>query len=634
LAVVVDDVINGKGRGRGLIPRLLPAASDPQVLLGVAVGALLVIVLVAAVADYFSTVLMETAAQRIGNDIRAKAFAHLQRLSLQYHTEHTVGDLAARVTSDVDRVQDLLVQALSVLAPSALLIAGMAAVMVAVDPGFSLLALLVAPLLVRGVYVSTRNMKVASRQARNADGRVASAANESLAAIQVVQAFGLEAYSQDQFEEMNRESLEANLVAARSQARLGPIVDLSAAASTGLILWFGAERVLSGRLSLGVLLVFITYLASLYKPVKALAKLSYVVSRGAASGERVESVLSATPDIADLPGAVPAPPLRGAVEFVDVSFSYGREPVLVGVDLIVHPGEVVALVGPTGAGKSTLAALIPRFFDVDTGEVRLDGRDVRDYQVASVRAQIAVVLQDSVLFRGTLADNIACARPGASPDDVRSAASLAQLDEFTDRLPDGLATVIAERGASLSGGQRQRVAIARAILRNAPILILDEPTSALDAASESLVIEGLHNLMRGRSTIVIAHRLSTVRRADRIVVLDHGRVVQQGRHDELTGARRRRLQACPVRRQPLRANPSSPRPVGKRREGGSRRRPRPPTPPQTAARRPPAALSPFAFRCPAPTNPANRTFSAIDRGQPYARTGSNHSWLPYTTTTS
>lgn len=537
LKVVVDDVINGRGRGRGLIPRLLPAANSTHVLLAVAVGALLLIVVFAAAADYGSTVLMEGAAQRIGNDIRAEAFAHLQRLSLRYHTEHTVGDLAARTTSDVDRVQDLLVQALSVLVPSALLVVGMAAVMFTVDPTFSILALLVTPLLFRGVYVSTRDMKVAAREARNADGRVAATATESLAAIQVVQAYGLEDHSQGQFDELNQESLTANLKAARSQARLGPIVDLSATASTALILWFGAERVLSGRLSLGILLVFISYLGSLYKPVKALAKLSYVVSRGAASGERVDAVLSAIPDVADRPGAVRAGRLRGDIEFSDVVFSYGREAVLRGVNLEVHPGEVVALVGPTGAGKSTLAGLIPRFFDVDEGAVRLDGRDVRDYTVSSLRTQIAVVLQDSVLFRGTLADNIGCARPGASRHDVERAAGLALLDEFTDRLEHGLDTMVGERGATLSGGQRQRVAIARAILRDASILILDEPTSALDAASEALVIEGLQNLMEGRTTIVIAHRLSTVRRADRIIVVEHGLVVQEGSHEGLMAVR-------------------------------------------------------------------------------------------------
>jgi ABC-type multidrug transport system fused ATPase/permease subunit len=281
-----------------------------------------------------------------------------------------------------------------------------------------------------------------------------------------------------------------------------------------------------------VLLVFITYLGSLYKPVKQLTKLSQVVSKGSAAMERVGEVMDAPVDIVDTPGAV-AVPIRGQIEFRNVSFSYGREPVLRDLSLTIEAGQNVALVGPTGAGKSTIAALIPRLADVTAGQLLVDGIDVRRHQLAALRGQIATVLQDTVLLDGTLRENIICGHPGARDRDVRRAARLALVDEFASRLPDGLDTHIGERGANLSGGQRQRVAIARAILRDASIVILDEPTSALDAGSEELLVAALANLPQGRTKIVIAHRLSTVRDADRIFVLEHGRIVEAGTHSQL-----------------------------------------------------------------------------------------------------
>jgi ABC-type multidrug transport system fused ATPase/permease subunit len=320
---------------------------------------------------------------------------------------------------------------------------------------------------------------------------------------------------------------------------------MAAALSTAIVFWFGANRVLSGRLTLGLLLVFMSYVASLYKPVRNLAKLGYVTSRGIASAERVQGILSESPDVRDSMHAVAAPAFRGAVRFDDVWFSYGREPVLKGIDLSIDPGETVALVGHTGAGKSTIASLIPRFYDPHRGAVRIDGRDISDYTLSSLRSQIALVLQDTVLFRGTLWDNVACGRRGATAMEVRRAIELALVDEFASRLPNRLETMLGERGVNLSGGQRQRIAIARAIVRAAPILILDEPTSALDAGAESLVVDALRNLMRDRTTLVIAHRLSTVRRADRVVVLSGGEIVEDGSHAELlrTGGEYARLAA-------------------------------------------------------------------------------------------
>lgn len=550
LKFIVDNVLKASPHVAHTSQPILGGAS-PQALLVAAIGALLAIVGTSALADYWSTRLLAGAGERVGNDIRERLFAHLQRLSLRYHGHHEVGELTARVTSDVDRVQDMLVDGLSVLLPNALLMVGMAAVMFAVDPLFAAMALASSPFMALAIYRSTFNLKRASRRARRFGGRVSSAATEGLGAIQVVQALSLEDRSEDEFRALNRASLDATLRAVKYQARLSPVVDLAAALSTAAVLWLGTNRVLSGRLTVGLLIVFVSYVGSLYRPIRQLSKFGYTLTRGAVSGERIRAALEETSEVADGPGAKAAPPFRGRIEFADVWFSFGREPVLRGMDLSIEPGEILAVVGPTGAGKSTLAALIPRLFDPQAGSVRIDGVDVREYSLRSLRSQVAMVLQDTVLFRGSLRDNIACGKPDASEAEIRRAADLALVDEFAQRLPEGYDTPLGERGVNLSGGQRQRVAIARALVRDAPILVLDEPTSALDAGAEALVIEGLQNLMAGRTTVVLAHRLSTVRHAHRIVVLSQGEIVEQGAHGDLVKAdgayaRLVRLQAPPA----------------------------------------------------------------------------------------
>lgn len=507
-------------------------AEHPQLVLAGAALALVGLVLLASFADYWATRLLAAAGLHVANDLRLSVLSRLQRQSLRFHGQHRVGDLTARVTSDVAYTQDMLVQILSTLLPSTVLVVGMFAVMVSIDPVFTLLALASTPPLFWATHRSRKQLRQAARRVRKADGALASAATEDLSAIHLVQAFGLEHYRLRHFAGLSETSLTAGVESVRVQSRFGPLVEIAGVVSTAVVLWFGAERVLSGHLSLGVLLVFITYLGSLYKPVKSLTKLSQVVSKGAAALDRIGEVLEAPIDVVDAPGAV-ATQIRGRVEFRAVSFSYGREPVLRDLSLTIEAGESVALVGPTGAGKSTIAALIPRLADVTSGQVLVDGIDVRHHQLASLRGQIATVLQDTVLLDGTLRENIICGHPGARDRDVRRAARLALVDEFAGRLPDGLDTHIGERGANLSGGQRQRVAIARAILRDAQIIILDEPTSALDAGSEELLVAALNNLPVGRTKIVIAHRLSTVRDADRIFVLEQGRIVEAGTHTQL-----------------------------------------------------------------------------------------------------
>jgi ATP-binding cassette, subfamily B, bacterial len=523
LQAVVDGVLRPRGGVR-------PAHTELRI--AVAVGIMVGLVALGATVSYWASRLLSAAGLHIAGALRMDVLGHLQRLELGYHAEHRVGDLSARVTSDVDRTQDMFVQVLATLFPNLLLVVGMFTVMMIIDPWFTLLALGASVPLSAATHRSRLQLRLASRASRKADGALASAATENLGAIHLVQAFNLQTDRLGRFRRLNTASVHAGLETVRLQSRFAPMVDLSGVLAAGLVLWFGAHRVLEGRLSLGVLLVFLSYLNSLFKPVKALTKLAMVVSKGTAAAERISAVLDTEPRIADRHDAIETT-LTGGITFNHVTFSYGREPVLDDVTFTIAPGETVAIVGPTGAGKSTIAGLIPRLIDPTSGSIHFDGVDARDLSLASLRSQVAMVLQDSVLLEGTLRDNIVCGFSRATGRDVEQAARLALVYEFAARLPEGLDTPIGERGVNLSGGQRQRVAIARAILRNSPIIILDEPTSALDAASEELLVEALDNLPKGRTTIVIAHRLSTVRHADRIIVLDRGRVIEQGSHEQL-----------------------------------------------------------------------------------------------------
>lgn len=522
-------------------PRPVLGLTDPMAVAALSAVALLVVVALAAVLDYWSTRVLASAGLRLAADLRGTVFTHLHRLSLAFHGRSRVGDLANRVTSDVDRTQDMLVQSLAVIGPNVMLVVGMFVVMVAMDVVFALVALVLAPLLAWTVHRSTVRLKRSSREARAADGVVAAAASESLAVMPLVQSLGLEPTQRRTFDRLTSESLRAGLESARIQARFSPLVDLTAAGSAAMVLWVGTSRVLSGEITLGMLLVFVSYLGSLYKPLKALSRLSTSLAKGAAAAERIEEVLAELPDVAEPAQPVRPRRARGHLEFSDVTLRYGSTTVLDGVSLEVEPGQTLALVGPTGAGKTSLASLVPRLVDPTSGAVHLDFVDVRRRALADLRSQVAVVLQDCLVMRGTLRDNIRLGDVDASDAAVHRAARLALVDEFAARLPDGLDTPVGERGATLSGGQRQRLAIARAILRDAPVLVLDEPTSALDVHTEELVMEALSNLPEDRTTLLIAHRLSTIRSADAVAVLDRGRLVRVGSPDDVDASVVRRL---------------------------------------------------------------------------------------------
>ncbi len=469
--------------------------------------------------------------------LRLQIFDHIQRLSISFHKQSRTGDLAARLTSDIQSIQDMVSSGLSSLITNTLSIVGVLVVVAVVDWRFALLMMGATPLLLYVAGSYRARIRQASRRLRKAEGQVGATAQEKIGAIQVVQAFANEDDEARQFAQQTRQSLNAGLEVSRLQSELSPLVDLVGVLALAAITWLGAREVIAGRITLGYLLLFTTYLRSILAPARQLAKLSSQFSKADASAERIQELLGIQPDVRDLPGARPASRLRGAVALEGVTFGYGKDaPVLRDIWLRVEPGMTVALVGPTGSGKSTLIGLIPRFHDPQMGHVLLDGIDARLCTLRSLRDQISLVLQEPVLFHGTIRDNIAYGRTGASDVEVLRAAKAANVHEFVGHLPNGYGTVLGERGGTLSGGQRQRIAIARAIVRHAPILLLDEPTSGLDAESEALVMDALQRLMQERTAFVIAHRLSTIEHADLIVVLEQGRIRETGTHRELLRA--------------------------------------------------------------------------------------------------
>jgi ATP-binding cassette, subfamily B, bacterial len=473
---------------------------------------------------------------RMTYDLAADLFAHLQRLSLLHHGRHAVGDTIRRVVEDTGSVSTIVKDALLPVFTSVVSLITMFAIMVRIDVGLTLLSLAALPLMVLTLRRYSRPMADRSYEQQEAEGVVYTVVEETLAAIPVVQAFTREEAADRRLRLATGGTIDATLAATRAQFTFKILTGLATAGATAAVLWFGANRALAGQLTVGEILVFLSYLGSLYSPLESLMYTFSTVQDATGSARRVLEVLTATPDVVDRPGAVALPRGHGYVSLENVTFGYEPgQPVLRGVTLEARPGETVAIVGSTGAGKSTLVSLIPRFVDPWEGQVTIDGRDVRDVLLRSLREQIALVPQEPLLFPLSVADNIAYGRPDASQAEIEAAARAASAHRFIERLPEGYETIVGERGATLSGGQRQRLSIARALLKDAPVLILDEPTSALDAETEAGLLEALEQLATGRTTIIIAHRLSTIRRADRIVVLRDGAVAEQGTHAELLG---------------------------------------------------------------------------------------------------
>ena len=535
LKIVIDRVLSHKPSRVPLLRAWIDNApfTKLEILYG-ACTATIIIAVGIGLCTYYYTHAMGRVGQEFVFRLRAKLFGHMQRLSLRFHDRQRTGDLTHRLMSDIKEIQDMISGGITTVITNVFLLAGIFILMLWVNWKFALISLSASPFLFLTVFRYRRRIKKASKRARQSTGLLASLAQETLASIRIVQGLAQEDQQDERFQAQSENHHQAYLELVRYQARIAPLVDTIAALGLTVVIWYGATRVLAGELTTGDVVLFFAYVSNLYAPMKSLSRFSINFDKAGASAERIIEVMMVRSDVADREGARAISDLKGSVEFRNVSFEYepGR-PVLSNLNLAIAPGEKVAIVGATGAGKSTLASLIARFYDPTFGEVCVDGEDIRHYQLQSLREQISLVLQDSLLFSGTIRENIAFGRPEASEEEIVAAAVTANADEFIQRLSQGYETPVAERGTTLSGGQKQRVAIARAILRDAPILILDEPTSSLDSASEQVVIDALERAARGRTTLIIAHRLSTARFADRIVVLDRGRIVEEGTHFEL-----------------------------------------------------------------------------------------------------
>jgi len=535
LKILVDQVLGGHPAPEavGGLARALSGDATTWGLLAVVAVATVLIFLAGTLTQMTSTVVSVRFGQRMVYDLAADLFLHLQRLSLLFHHRRPVGDTVARVTAAPYGVQMLVTGALLPLLQSAVTLIAMFVVMWRLDATLTLVSMAVVPFLAASIVVFGKPMRERMRTRLELEGRLMSSVTQALTAIPAVQAFTREEIEHARFRRQAQDTVTAYERSTAADMWFKLAVGLVTAVGTAALMWLGGRAALDGTVTAGTVLVFLSYLAALYGPLTAMSYTASTLQHAAANAERVLEILDTPPDVRERPDARDVP-LRGHVVYDRVSAGYdpGRA-VLHDVSFEARPGERVALVGPTGAGKTTAVNLLVRFFDPWSGAVRIDGHDVRDLRLRDLRRQVAIVLQDPFLLPLTVGENIAYGRPDASRDEIVAAAEAANAAAFIERLPAGYDMPLGEGGATLSGGERQRLAIARAFLKNAPILILDEPTSSLDARTESLVLEALDRLARGRTTLVIAHRLSTVRAADRIVVLDRGRVVEQGRHAEL-----------------------------------------------------------------------------------------------------
>ncbi|TMQ34779.1 MAG: ABC transporter ATP-binding protein [Planctomycetota bacterium] len=536
LKVVFDWLLGGKRAGHSLTFANAEGV-EPAVLLTLCALAIVVIRGLRALADYGNTVGFSLAGSRVLSQVRSEVYRHLQRLSLAFHDRARSGDLILRVMSDTAMLKDVAVTAALPLLANLLIVLSMVGVMFWLNWRLALLALTILPVFWLWTATFTRRIQQTARNQRQRESAMASTAAEAIGAMKLVQALSLEPLFAGSFFKRNQEGQKEDVRGARLTAGLERAVGFLTAVSTALVVWYGARLVLRQELTPGELLVFLTYLRNTFHPVQDFAKYTGRLAKASAAGERVIDLLEQTPAVRDLPGAVPAPAFRGAIRFENVSFAYEPDRrVLEEVEFAVDPGQHVALVGPSGIGKSTLASLLLRLYDPGQGRVLIDGRDIRDYTLASLRAQISVVLQDTLLFAATVRDNIAYGAPSATAADVEAAARLANAHDFIQALPKGYDTVLGERGVTLSGGQRQRLAIARAAVRKAPILLLDEPATGLDEENERAVLDALTRLAQERTTFFITHDLRVAAGADLVIYLERRRVLERGTHLDLLRA--------------------------------------------------------------------------------------------------
>jgi subfamily B ATP-binding cassette protein MsbA len=535
LKYIVDHVIGGQPFTDPFGQAFAGLLGNDAHMLAAGFGALMVLIAVFAGLFSFAQAYLQGIVQlRTIFRLRSDAFAHIQALSLRFHDRSCTGELISRVNSDAERVMETLVSSCGDLLVNLFRLLSISAVMFWVNWRLAFVALVYVPLLLLLLQTLRHHIKSAARTARAEEGQMLSVSFETITSIRAVQAFGRETTEQQRFDQHGTARMVAELHTRRWEALFSPIVDIFKAVGTAAIVWFGVTQIAANQLTVGEMLIFLSYLATFYEPLQKFSKLASALQKAAVSGARIAELLDEDTVIRDTPNARDLKQATGEITFEKVNFGYENDRVvLCNVTFNALPGQTIGLVGHTGAGKSTIANLLLRFYDVSKGHILLDGIDIRKIRLHDLRQQIALVTQEPILFASSIRDNIAYGRPDASMNAIIAAARAANAHEFISDLPDGYDTVIGERGATLSGGQRQRIAIARAILCDAPILILDEPTAALDAKAEHEVMTALEQLMKGRTTLIIAHRLATIRHADTILVFRNGKIVERGRHDTL-----------------------------------------------------------------------------------------------------
>lgn len=535
LKIIIDNVI-GNHKIHSWLKWLehIIVSGDKMTLALIAAISFIVISFIGSLAGYVQSYFTESVAQYIANDLRRRLYHHLHRLSLAYYDHQQMGKILSTITADVSTIQDFASATLLTILVDALTILGMLSLMFYLHWDFALVALGVAPFLLLFVARFKKAVKKATREVRKDQSNMVAILQEGLQSMRVVNAYGRQELEEDRLNKASIETVNAALRARRIKSMLNPIVTVIVAVCTALILWRGAALVLAGVMTVGALTVFLSYLGKFFSPVQDLAKKTTTIAQATVSLERIQAILETEIVIPQKPNAKEPGKLKGDIVFENVSFFYNPdEPVLNNLSLSIIAGQKIGICGPTGGGKSTIASLIPRFYDTVSGKIFIDGNDITDFKLEGLRRQIGFVLQDTVLFYGSIHDNIAYGRPGATEAEIIAAAKMANADEFIKKMPHGYDTLVGERGLTLSGGQRQRIGIARAVVRNSPILILDEPTASLDAESEKVVMQALEKLMEGRTVITIAHRLSTIRDADKIFVIKDGAVAEEGTHEEL-----------------------------------------------------------------------------------------------------
>jgi ABC-type multidrug transport system fused ATPase/permease subunit len=536
LKIIIDSVV-GHHKLTPWLERFIGPSPDDAARLHVAVlaaAAFVAIAVIGAVASYIDNYYTENVGQWVAHDLRMRMYHHLQRLSLGYYGTHDTGTILSTLTTDIQTIQGFASSSTLSIMVDLLTIVCMLGLMFWLNWDFTLIAIAITPFLLLFVARFKKAVKSATKEVRKEQSKIVAVAQQGLESMQVVKAFGQEKTQEALLQGVSEATVGAALKARSIKALLSPVVNIVVAICTAIVLWRGAILILAHSMTVGELTVYLAYLGKFFKPVKDLATTTNAVAQAAVGVERIREILDTDTVIPEDPDGLEPETLKGGIDFDHISFGYDPEhPILTDLSLKIKPGEFVGIVGPTGSGKSTVVSLIPRFYDTQSGTVLVDGQDVRKYKLKNLRDQIGYVLQDTVLFRGTIFENIAFGRPGATKEEVIAAAKLANAHDFIMAMPLGYDTPVGERGLTLSGGQRQRIGIARVMVRNSPILLLDEPTAALDSESEKLVIDALEKLMKGKTVIAIAHRLSTIRDADQIAVIKDGVVAENGTHDEL-----------------------------------------------------------------------------------------------------